>query len=395
MATASPPEVVVAARISLALLIALAGTAVADPAVATDAQIIGRDPGWTPVDVQLRTSYIDQRGHGYQSQDGPQAGPGSERMWIIEPFALFTIRQSATVVHEITVPVDVITAASPDAVDATSSASRRNEALDIDVRSTFKQSDTDTVTTRFVAHYEEPLSAGTIGAGFRRSFADDNATFGINANLNIDGFDNHDQYGDFLGKTLRETFNVNLALSQLLSPTTVIDGGYGGTFQHGTLTNGWNGVPIEGFHPAGDFVPRDRTRHALTARLAQHIPQTHSTVKVWYRFYDDDWGILAHSVAIDAYQYVLPWLYVRAGYRYHHQTAADFFTTGLVPPVSNQTIRTSDSDLANLHANEWSVQLSTVHDRKRSWSFSAELFRYVRSNDLAITAVSLTLGKLL
>ena len=383
-----------AARISLAILL-LAGRAAAEPAEPSDAQILGSDPGWRVEDVQLRTSYIHQRGHGYQSQDGPQAGPGSEAMTIIEPFALITLRQSATVVHEITIPVDVITAASPDAVDATTSASRRNEAVDLDVRSTFKQSDTDTLTTRLMAHYEEPLSSGAIGAGWRHSLADDNAAIAISGNLSIDGFDNHDQFGNYLGKTLRDTVNLNASASQLLSPTTVLDGGYGGTLEHGTLTNGWNAVPILGLHPAGDFVPHDRARHAISARLAQHVPQTHSTIKLWYRFYADSWGIVGHTIEVDAYQYVLPWLYVRAGYRYHHQTAADFFTTGLVPPVASDTLRTSDSDLARLSAHEWSVQVSTVHARGRAWSLSGEVMRYTRSNDLAITAVALTVGRLL
>ena len=386
-----------AARTEL-LVVALglvAATAAADPAASTDAQIIGGDPGWRVEDVQLRTSYINQRGHGYQSQDGPPQGPGDEHMYIVEPFALITIRQSADVVHEVTIPVDIITAASPDAVDATSQASRRNEAVDIDVRSTFRRSDTDAITTRLMAHYEEPLSSGTIGAGWRRSLADDNATIAFNGNLSVDGFDKHDQFGDYLGKTLRETANVNASGSQLLSPTTVIDGSYGGTYERGTLTNGWNGVPIVGLHPAGDYVPFARMRHALTARIAQHIPQTHSTVKAWYRFYGDTWGIYGHSFEIDAYQYVLPWLYVRGGYRYHHQSAASFFTTGLVPPVDNQLLRTSDSDLARLSAHEWSVQVSTVHQRGHAWTLSAEVLRYTRSNDLAITAVSLTLGRLL
>ena len=92
---------------------------------------------------------------------------------------------------------------------------------------------------------------------------------------------------------------------------------------------------------------------------------------------------------------MLPWLYVRGGYRYHHQSAASFFTTGLVPPVDNQLLRTSDSDLARLSAHEWSVQVSTVHQRGHAWTLSAEVLRYTRSNDLAITAVSLTLGRLL
>src|SRR5262249_17340613 len=175
--------------------------------------IIGRDDGWRVEDVELRTTYITQRGHGFQSQDGPLGTPGSEAMGVFEPYALVRVRQSDTITHEITVPVDIISAASPDAVDATTSASRRNESVDLDVRSTIKLSERDTLTTRLGGHYEEPMSSGWLGAGLRRGLADDNAAIGVNANITIDGFDDHDHYGDYLGKTARHNFNLNASAS--------------------------------------------------------------------------------------------------------------------------------------------------------------------------------------
>jgi hypothetical protein len=323
--------------------------------------------------------------------------PGSEAMWLLEPWALVTLRQSDRVTHEITIPVDVITAASPDAVDATTSASRRNESVDVEVRTTIKQSDRDTLTTRVSAHYEEPLSSGTLGAGWRRSFADDNATFGASANISFDGFDNHDHYGDYLGKTAREAANANVSASQLLSPTTVLDGSYGVTYQHGTLDNGWNAVPVAGGTLTDERLPRDRVRHALTVRLAQHVPATRSTFKTWYRAYADDFGLVAHSVEVAGYQYLTSWLYVRASYRFHHQTGVDFFTTGLAMAPSPSLLRTADSDLAPLSANEWSLQLAIVRGRApsclRAWSLSAEVMRYWRTNDLQITALALGVGR--
>ena len=390
----SRPEAVVVVRTSLVTLALLAGVASGQP---TDAEIIGHDESWRVDDVELRAEYLSQRGHGYQSQDGPIAGPGSEAMGVFEPYALVTVHQNDKITHEITAPVDIISAASPDAVDATTQASRRNESEDLEVRSTFKLWDHDLLTTRVGAHHEEPMSSGSIGAGWRHSLADDNATIGANANITIDGFDDHDHYGDYLGKTARETFNLNLTGSQLLSPTTVIDGGYGVTFQHGTLDTGWNAVPVAGGALSNEILPSDRVRHALSVRLAQHVPATRSTLKLWYRAYLDDFGIQAHSVELAAYQYVVPWLYVRGAYRYHHQTGADFFTTQLPMFYDNTALHTADSDLAPFSANEWSVQVAMVRGRTpgslHDWSFGAEVLRYWRSNDLQITVVSLTVGR--
>ena len=390
---ASLPEAAVVARISLIVLLAVGRAS----AQSSDADIIGHEPGPHVEDVTMRASVIDQHGHGYQSQDGTT--PGSEAMTIFEPAVLFTIRQSDRVVHEVSLPFDFISAASPDAVDATTSASRRNESGDIDVRTAIKMSDRDTLLTRFAAHVEEPMGSGTIGGGWRRSFADDNAAIAATASFTFDVFDDHDHIGTYLGKTARETSSLNVTASQLLSPTTVLDGSYGITYQHGTLRTGWNAVPVPGVGFADELVPHDRVRNVVTARIAQHVPWTRSTFKVWYRAYHDDFGITAHTAELDAYQYLVAWLYVRVGYRYYHQSGADFFTTGLAAQPPDGMLRTSDSDLAPFSANEWSAQLAIVRGRApnplRDWSLSAELFHYARSNDLQITAVSLTIGKIL
>ncbi len=388
-----------------ALILALCAAAHADPdpwldaprkAALPDAQIIGDDPGWTIEDVQLRTAYLSQSGKGFQSEAGPTAGPGSERTTIWEPYALIRVRQNDHIVHEISIPADFVTAASPDALDAISSASRRNESVTVDVRTAITRSDVDTLTTHVAAHYEEPLSSATAGAGWRRTFADENAAVSVTGNVTVDGFDYRDQVGKYQGKASRQTFNGNLNATQLLSPTTVLDGSYGITYQHGTLQNTWNAVPIVGMQPTDEVFPRDRTRHAFSARLAQIIPATGTTLKAWYRYYRDDFGLRAHTIEVSAYQYLVHWLYVRGGYRFHHQNSVDFFTTELLAPPALGQIRTADSDLAEFDANEVSFELVVIGERAppwlRQWSVSAEVMRYVRTNDLDINVVSLAVG---
>jgi len=396
VAMASPREVGVAARTSLAVLALLVGQAAADPEP-DDSVIIGADPGWRIEDVQVRGSFFAQHGQGFQSQAGGDS-PGSELMYMFQPSTLITVRQNANIVHQVMVPVDAITAASPDAVDAISTASRRNIAFDVDVRSKYKLNEHDTLTSRVMAHGEEPMGGGVIGIGWQRGLADDNASVSVNGSLGIDGFDDHDHFGDFLGKTARETLNANVSASQLLSPTTVVDGSYGVTYQHGTLRTGWNAVPTTDGLLTDEVLPRGRVRQALSARLAQFVPATRTALKAWYRLYHDGFGIDAHTIEASAYQYVASWIYVRGSYRFHHQDGADFFTTAIAKPFDDMTtLRTADSDLAPFDAHEWSVSATTVRGRGpwKLWSFSAELMRYTRSNDLRITVGSLSFGRLL
>jgi hypothetical protein len=281
-----------------------------------------------------------------------------------------------------------------------STASQRNESADIDIRTTIKATDVDTITTRFTGHGEEPLGSGTAGVGYRRSLADDNATIGVNGSLTLDIFDIRDQLGDYHGKTSRQTANANVTASQLLSPTTVLDGSYGITYQHGTLDpSGWNAVPVADHSEVEEILPHERVRHAWTVRLAQRIPATDSTVKLWYRYYRDDFGVRAHTIELAAYQYIVPWLYVRGSYRLHHQTGVDFFTTQLPLDYDHMAPRTADSDLAPFDANEWTAQIVMVRGRApagwRAWSLSAEVMHYWRTNDLQITTVSMSVGRTL
>ncbi|MBA2543752.1 MAG: DUF3570 domain-containing protein [Deltaproteobacteria bacterium] len=381
-----------AVRTSLVCAIALiARLASADSG---DREILGGE-GWRLESLELRTMYLDQDGRGFQSVD--DGTPGKETMFIVQPSLLINARQNERVSHALTLPFDAITAASPDAVDATSSASRFNIAGDFDLRTTIKLDDDDTLTTRFVAHAEEWIGGGTIGAGWIRSLADDNATVSVNGTFGVDVFDDRNHLGDFLGKTARATGSVHAGASQLLSPTTVIDGSYGATYQRGNLRTGWNAVPVEGGIVEDEVFPDGRLRQVLSLRVSQRVPVTRSTAKLAYRGYVDSFGLHANSIEASVYQYIVNWLYVRGSYRFYDQNGVEFYTESMPLGFDDSTLRTADSDLAPLSSHQYTVSLKTVRERGplKKWSLSAELFRYTRSNDLAITAVSLGVGRVL
>jgi hypothetical protein len=362
----------------------------ADP----DETILGRDPGWRIEEVRARASWFEQRGRGFQSQDGPIAGPGDESMWIFQPIVSMRIRQNDHVVHDVTVPVDIVSAASPDAVDSVSSASRVNEAGGVDVRTAIRTSDVTTVLTRVGFHIEEPLSAGFVGGGVVRSLADGNAGVSVTGNFMIDGFDGRNQRGEYLGKRARMTANANVAFSQILTPTTVADASYGVTFQAGTLEQGWNSVPVAGLGMAvaGEKLPDTRLRHAIAGRLAQHVPWTRTTLRAGYRYYRDDFGLRAHTIDVQAYQWIGPRVYVHGTFRFHRQTGVSFFTTSLAaePTPTMDGPRTADSDLAPFDADDYGLELVYLGAHTL---VSGGYVRYVRTNDLTIDVFSIEYGR--
>ncbi|HET7539265.1 MAG TPA: DUF3570 domain-containing protein, partial [Polyangiaceae bacterium] len=314
----------------------------------SDATILGPSEQSARIDeFRLRLTSYYQDGHGYQSKAGTLAGPGSERTLIVQPMMLVGIRQTARIHHEVVVPLDIVSAASANALDVVSHASAVNEAIGIELTSRFELSDDDRLTSNLAWHEEEPFGSGSFGLGYSRSLADDNASLGISGQATFDRFDNLHPDGTRHGRRNRTALNGNLSFLQLLSPTTVFDASYGLTFQQGTLETTYNSVPVSGgASRSNELFPHTRTRHAVQARVAQHLPGSHTTLRASYRYYTDTFQLDAHTTEFELHQYLFPWLIARGSFRYYTQTGVNFFSTALPLQESPLSPRTADSDLA-------------------------------------------------
>ncbi|HET6281013.1 MAG TPA: DUF3570 domain-containing protein [Polyangia bacterium] len=352
--------------------------------------------------VRFRFTHHVQTGVGYQSAAGPMGEPGSERATIEQPQAEVVAHLGDRLTQRVWVPIDVITAASPDhsrfgrprddPPDAISTASRVNVAGSLDTLSTYRWDATTDVSFRAALHLEEPFESWAFGMGLTRSLAEDNTVVGISANQVVDWFDSFNLAGDRNGRANRSTTNLNFTLTQLLSPTTIVALSYGGTMQLGTLGNTWSSVLLADGNRGDERLPWHRQRHALAGRLAQWLPWE-GAVKVAYRAYHDDWGITGHTLEGDLVQRLRPWLHMRASYRYHHQSQATFFTTNADP--ADDGFRTADSDLDAFHAQTIGGAISVeLPLARRLHSLHADLGyeHYFRSNHLTVRMTTCALG---
>lgn len=346
-------------------------------------------------EMEMRGAFFDQSGHGYQSVDGPVQGPGSEHALIFEPMFHLLIKQNESWTHSVDVTVDIVSNASIDAIDAVSTASAVNEAATIDVTSAHRGGDT-TLAVRYGGHLEEPLRSVFAGGAVTQRLADDNFAISLSGLATFDFFDHVDRHGSQLGEDGRQTLNANLSVSQILSPTTVVDASYGFTLQAGTLETTYNSVPLVGGGRGDEVFEGRRFRHAFAGRIAQHIPDTRSTLKLSYRYYTDNYDLTAHTVEGQLYQYLVDWLYVRGSYRYHHQSGVDFYGTAFEPGLMGP--ETSDSDLAPFTAHEVGLKLVLLAERspweglKRSF-IEASFYHYWRTNDLQVNWLAVAFGR--
>jgi hypothetical protein len=132
-------------------------------------------------------------------------------------------------------------------------------------------------------------------------------------------------------------------------------------------------------------------RHALVARAAQWLPWN-GALRLYYRFYADDWGIVAHSIEGQLMQRLTPEVYVGGLYRFHTQTGPRFFTT--LAPL-DATYRVADSDLAPLDSQTVGGRIVMdlpLRGEVRALHMELSCERYVRTNDLWINIVSWATG---
>lgn len=389
---------------------ALSGAASADEPAFTSLDILGPErPYYRLESASVRFTHYDQRGRGYQSRAGPPYGPGDQRLWVEQPQAELVFKQGDKITHRVWVPVDIVTAASPDAIDIVSTSSARNEAASIDWTTTYTPSPRASLFARVLFHAEENYHSWVLGLGGSYSFAEDNTVVSVNGNQVIDWFDQYHISGKFGPHGARSSTNGNIGVTQLLSPTTIANLNYGLTVQQGQLSNTWNIVPVSDRRTVvQELLPRRRIRHAFVGRLAQYLPWD-GAFKGSYRFYIDDWGIRAHTFDFELDQRLAWFAFAGVYYRVHAQTGASFYTTSVAPDSmvgwvgvpgegtpKGAKIKTADSDLAGLVAQ--SIGFKGTFDFPSPLPFARAmkvellLERYFRSNDLAVTVYSCGTG---
>lgn len=116
----------------------------------------------------------------------------------------------------------------------------------------------------------------------------------------------------------------SLSVTQVMSPNTV-----GGITYDLVYLEGYQENPYRTAITADGLTlerhPDTRLRHALAGTVRRFVPATTTTLVASYRFYGDDWSMTAHTPEARVIQEAGDGVDVTVRYRFHWQSAADFY----------------------------------------------------------------------
>ncbi|GAC1601143.1 MAG: DUF3570 domain-containing protein [Hymenobacter sp.] len=160
--------------------------------------------------------------------------------------------------------------------------------------------------------------------------------------------------------------------------------------------------------PKTELLPRSRFKYPVSLRL-NYFATDVVQVRAFYRFYNDNFGIRAHTAELELPVKVTPFFVLYPFYRYHQQTAATYFAPYLAHSISDEYY-TSDYDLSAFTAHKVGLGLryapvyglgrfrvpgQDAQGRPRLMRLKSLDLRYAhyqRSTDLVANIVSFDLG---
>jgi hypothetical protein len=310
----------------------------------------------------------------YYQQDGNhsavEGGQGTQELTDLTPTIILNVPLDSMTRVSANMGMDIYSSASTDRIDQVlSSPSSRDTRYHLDLGISRQLADKRTIVgagAGFSKEYDY-LSFNVTGSWSQAS-ADgnrelsvaaqaffDRATLILPVELRIGGGNEHGS-----GFDTRQSFNLNLVYSQVINQRLQLAVSTELVAQRGLLSTPFHRVYFQetggAFGSAkAEVLPRQRYKYPVGLRATYYASDL-VQLRSFYRFYNDNFGITAHTLELEAPVKVTPFFVLYPFYRYHTQTAADYFAPYLAPSITDEYF-TSDYDLADFSANKFGLGL--------------------------------------
>ncbi len=398
----------------------------------------------------LETTEVDFLS-SYYSQDGNNAavsgGIGTEELTDFTATLVISIPLNDDDVLSIDAGVSAYTSASSSNVDpfdggqaadpfiASSGSSKADTWANLTgVYSHSSEDRNDIWTAKLSVSSEYDYFSAGVGGSYTKLFNEKNTELSINGNAYIDtwnviypselrpfengreglsnslftqntitGNSNYNPSFTEIDNDGRNSYSLGFGFSQILSPK--LQGSLLLDFvqQDGLLSTPFQRVYfsdvadsfIDNFQLADDIerLPDSRFKVAVGGRLNYYIDETF-TVRTYYRYYFDDWGITSHTASVEVPIKITDKFTLYPSYRFYNQTAADYFAP-YEQHLSTSEYYTSDYDLSKYNANQFGIGVTytDIFTKFHIWkiglkSIDLKFNQYDRDSGLSASIIS-------
>jgi hypothetical protein len=177
-------------------------------------------------------------------------------------------------------------------------------------------------TVDYYLSAEKDYLGQQLGARYQRDLQDQHLNLSMGTSYGWDAIEPLADDDTDTAPDTKTTLHWNLVATRILSPVTLLRAGVELNFVQGLQHN-----PYRNVYAGGSVVPERhpdrRQRRDVFVKLNRHL-RDRASLKLGYRFYNDDWGIDSHEIGSKLSQYLTRGLFVGYDYRYYTQTRADF-----------------------------------------------------------------------
>lgn len=339
-----------------------------------------------PVNRAADEATIDIIG-GYYQQDGShgavEGGRGTQQLTDVPPAIIVNVPLDTVSRLSVNVGADFYSSASTDRIDfALSTPSAHDVRIHGDFGYSREQKAKGTIwgAGAGVSKEYDYLSFNVAGS-FAKTSRDGNRQLSLAGQVFFDrvtlitplelrpGYTGNITGKGNYGSDTRQTYNFTATYSQVLTKRLQAAISTELVSQNGLLSTPFHRVyfwdnPDPNLAPSAgsDFVarsataariealPRARFKYPVSLRLNYYATDL-VQIRGFYRFYNDNFGVAAHTLELELPVKVTPFFVLYPFYRYHTQTAATYFAPFAQHSISDQYY-TSDYDLSAFSANK-------------------------------------------
>ncbi|HFA48415.1 MAG TPA: DUF3570 domain-containing protein [Bacteroidetes bacterium] len=352
----------------------------------------------------------------YYHQDGDNAavtgGIGTEKLTDVANLFVVNVPIDSVQAIDFTAGADNYSSASTDNINSiVSSASSRDTRVYAHLgytRKNLKKGQTYGARIGFSREFD--YTSFNFGFSWAKEWNEGNSELSLNAQAFIDRWrlifpaEIRSRVRGTISSPNRQSFNFQATYSQVINRRLQMSVSGETVYMNGLLSTPFHRVYFaDQTRPDIERLPNSRLKIPLGLRV-NYFPFDNFVMRSYYRFYWDDFGIVAHTASIETPVKLGSSFTVSPFYRYHTQTAADYFAP-FSAHLSTEEFYTSDHDLSGLDSHKigigikyaplYGIGRAKISSGKKLLKFESVHMRgayYKRSTGLHSFVVSLDLA---